>query len=193
MSNYDEDLTSLEDWLRRLKVEYDIFFNGHRKKPPEDLRLRLEKLVKKLSESSGMSFAQRFKYNTLIGRYYVYRDLWRRMLAEQESGIEAREQTQAAGARQTAGQKESAQKETRVSIADPQSDQDEVHRLYDALTRLRGSGASAGPAMPYSQFADYIAGQTRKLKEKSGCASIQFTLSVEGDAIKFTARPEKNP
>jgi hypothetical protein len=193
VSNYDEDLASLEDWLRRLKVEYDIFFNGHRKKPPEDLRLRLEKLVKKLSESSGMSFAQRFKYNTLIGRYYIYRDLWRRMLAEQESGIEAKGPIQSAGARQNSGRKESALKETRVSIADPQADQDEVHRLYDALIRLRGSAAGAPPAMPYSQFADYIAGQTRKIKEKAGCASVQFILSMEGDAIKFTARPEKNP
>ena len=193
MSNYDEDLASLDDWLRRLRVEYGIFFNGHRKKPPDDLRLRLEKLVKKLAESSGMSFAQRFKYNTLIGRYYVYRDLWRRMLSEQESGIEAPEQTQPAGAPQTAGRKESARKETRVSIADPQADQDAVHRLYDALNRLRGSDPSAAPAMPYSLFADYIAGQIRKLKEQSGCASVQFTLCVEGDAIKFTARPEKNP
>lgn len=191
MSNYDEDLATLEDWLRRLKVEYDIFFNGHRKKPPEDMRLRVEKLVKKLSESSGMSFGQRFRYTTLIGHYYIYRDRWRRKLAEQESGAEAKEQ--AAGAKQAAGRKETEEGEIRISISNPQSDQSEIRRLYEAVNRLRGSRANAAPAMPYSQFADYIAGQTAKLKERSGCQSVQFTLAVKGDAVKFTAKPEKKP
>ena len=188
MSNYDEDLVSLDEWLRRLKVEYDIFFNGHRKKPPDDLRLRLEKLVKKLSESSGMSFAQRFRYNTLVGRYYVYRDLWRRTLAELESGAGAKEQAQADSAGQTGSSQQSG--ETMISIANPESDQNEVRRLYEALTKLRGDRAGAPPLMPYSQFAQYIAAQTQRLKQKSGCSSVLFTLAVEGDSVKFTAKPE---
>lgn len=191
MSTYDEDLSDLEDWLRRLKVEYDIFFNGHRKKPPEDMRLRLEKLVKKLAESGGMSIAQRFRYNTLIGRYYVYRDLWRRTLAEQESGIETRDQAPTEGARQATELKERINKETRISITNPEADQGEVRRLYDALIRLRGSRASATPNMTFSQFVEYIAGQTQKIKQKAGCTSVQFILAVEGDCIRFTARPEK--
>jgi hypothetical protein len=191
VSNFDEDLANLDDWLRRLKVEYDIFFNGHRKKPPEDLRLRLEKLVKKLAECSGMTFAQRFRYNTLIGRYYVMRDLWRRTLAEKEAGLEAKEQAQIESSRQAAAQKETAEKETRISIADPQADQDQVRRLYESLTKLKGTRPNAAPVISYSQFAEYIARQTQKIKQKSGCTSVQFILAVEGDSIKFTARPEK--
>ena len=57
---YDEDLTNLEEWIRRLKIDYEIFFNGNRKKPPDDLRLRVERLVKRLAESTDMSFSQRF-------------------------------------------------------------------------------------------------------------------------------------
>ncbi len=191
MSNYDEDLTNFEDWLRRLKVEYDIFFNGHRKKPPDDLRLRIEKLAKKLSESSGMSIAQRFRYNTLIGRYYVYRDHWRRTLSEKESGLDHKDQHRPGSAKPAAEHGEPAGNELRVSIASPESAQDEIRRLYDAVTKLRGKQASAAPNMPYSQFAEYIAGQTRKIRQKSGCESVQFTLALEGDSVKFTAKPEK--
>ncbi len=191
MSSYDDDLTNLDDWLRRLKIEYDIFFNGHRKKPPEDLRLRLEKLVKRLGESAGMSIAQRFRYNTLIGRYYVYRDLWRRTLSERESGLEPREAGQPRGPKPAARAGEEPEKEVRVSISSPGSDQGEIRRLYEAVARLRGSRAAAGPQMPFSQFAEYIANQTLKIKQKSGCTSVQFTLAVENDAVKFTAKPEK--
>ena len=85
---YEEDLNTLEDLLRRLKVEYDIFFNGNRKRPPDELRGRLEKLIKKLLQSTTMTFSERFQFNTLIARYYLYRDVWRRMMTKQESGIE---------------------------------------------------------------------------------------------------------
>jgi hypothetical protein len=188
--NFDEDLTNLDDWLRRLKVEYDIFFNGHRKKPPEDLRLRLEKLGKRLAESSGMSFAQRFRYNTLIGRYYVLRDLWRRTLAEMEASLEAKEEAPRGGGKKAAAQKETAEKEIRISIADPKADQEEVRRLYESLTNLQENRPNAAPVMPYSQFAEFIARQTQKIKQKSGCARVLFTLAVEGDSVKFTAKPQ---
>ncbi len=193
MSSCDDDLTNLEDWLRRLKVEYDIFFNGHRKKPPEDLRLRLEKLVKKLAESSNMSFAQRFRYNTLIGRYYVYRDLWRRTLSDRESGIDRKAEAQPESTRTAARTHQMGDKGVRISITSPESDQAEIRRLYEAVASLRGSRATAASKMPFSQFAEYIASQTLKIKQKSGCASVQFSLAVEGDAIKFTARPENKP
>jgi len=188
--NFDDDLASLDDWLRRLKVEYDIFFNGHRKKPPEDLRLRLEKLVKKLAESSGMTFAQRFRYNTLIGRYYVHRDLWRRTLAEKEAGLDAKEEAQQGGGKKAPAPDEPEGKAIRISIADLKADQEEIRRLYESLARLKGNRPGAAPVMPYSQFAEYIAAQTQKIKQKSGCTRVQFTLAVEGDSVKFTAKPE---
>lgn len=88
---YDDELNYLEDGLRRLKVEYDVFFNGHRKKPPDDLRMRVEKIVKKLSECPDMSFQQRFRYNTLIARFYIFRDLWRRTQQDREQSDDREE------------------------------------------------------------------------------------------------------
>jgi hypothetical protein len=85
MPVYDEDLKHLEDGIRRLKIEYDIFFVGNRKKPPDELRMRVEKIAKRLAEATDMTISQRFLYNTLITRFYVYRDLWRRTQQEHES------------------------------------------------------------------------------------------------------------
>ena len=41
MASLEEQLKDMDEGLRRLKIEYHILFNGHRKQPPEDLRLRL--------------------------------------------------------------------------------------------------------------------------------------------------------
>jgi hypothetical protein len=182
---YDEDLANLEDCLRRLKTEYHIFFAGNRKTPPDDLRLRVEKMVKRLSECSDLSFSQRFRFNTLITRYYVYRDLWRRTQAEKEMGRDAG--TEAAPARDTSPHHaRTAQDKIRISISDPKAEEEKVRALYDALLRVKGSGENETP-LSYAQFAKYIATQTRNIQTKHNCTAVAFSIAIEDDAIRFTA------
>src|SRR5512145_3287490 len=82
----DQELTILEDGIRRLKIEYEIFFNGGAKRLPYDLRWRVESLIKKYSDFGKMTFAQRFRYNTLVAKFQSYSDLWRRMVKSKEEG-----------------------------------------------------------------------------------------------------------
>lgn len=186
---YDEDLTSLEDWLRRLKVEFDIFFNGHRKKPPDDLKMKLERLLKKLGEASDMSFQERFRYNTIIARYYIYKDLWRRTLLGREDG-------KAGHFRPREKQDEAAEasaappaREYRVSISDPEAEPERVKELYQALLSLK-QGNPAEAALPYDRFARYISHQTQELRAKYECSRVTFTVAVEDAAVRFRARPD---
>ena len=185
---YDEDLVNLEEWLRRLKIEYHIFFNGHRKKPPDDLRARLERLVKKLSESSDMSFSQRFRFNTLITRYYVYRDLWRRTLLDREMGAEMK--SEAAARSDISGSVAELPSEAiRILISDPKIEKEKVQQLYDALLRIKGTDSKETP-ISYRQFAKYIAARTQDMREKHGCSRVAYIIALEEGAIRFTAAAE---
>jgi hypothetical protein len=182
---HDEDLTNLDAWLRQLKVEYHIFFTGNRKKPPDDLKFRVEKLVKRLSESSNMTFSERFRFNTLITRYYVYRDLWRRKQQLTEMGAESKQEIK--GEVQPANKPEKTPVEAvRISISDPKSEEDKVRLLYNALLRIGKSEAGETP-ISYAQFAKYISTQAHSVREKYGCSSVAFTIALEEDAIRFTA------
>jgi hypothetical protein len=185
---YDEDLTNLEEWLRRLKIEYFIFFSGNRKKPPDDLRIRVERLVKKLSECSDMSLSQRFRYTTLITRFYVYRDLWRRMLQGREMGEEPKSgEASAPGA--SSQPSRLPVEAVRISISDPATEEEKVRMLYEALLRIRRTDSQESP-LPYQQFVKYIATRTRSIREKYGCSKVAFTIALEEDAIRFTAAAE---
>jgi hypothetical protein len=182
---YDEDLTNLEEWLRRLKIEYHIFFNGNRKLPPDDLRLRVEKLVKKLSECADMTFSQRFRYSTLVTRFYVYRDLWRRTQQEHEMGIESK--NKAASAKGTTPSSTGQPREAvQISISDPKIEEEKVRLLYDSLIRMRKADSQEAH-LSYQQFAKYIATQTHGIREKYGCSKVAFTIALEEDSIRFTA------
>ena len=76
----DDQIERLEDDIRKLKIDFDIFFNGGTKKPPHQARASLEARSNRLNGNRNLSFAQRYKLNNLISRYTSYRELWRRRL-----------------------------------------------------------------------------------------------------------------
>jgi len=74
----DEELGVLESQLRRLKIEYEVFFSNPQKKPPSDLEWKVLALLRKFSDGARLSFSQRFRYNEMAQRYAIYSDLWRK-------------------------------------------------------------------------------------------------------------------
>ena len=182
---YDEDLENLEAGLRRLKVEYHIFLSGSRKTPPDDLRIRVERIVKKLSESPDMSFSQRFRFSTLVTRYYVYKDRWRREVQSRELGLEGRSKPVPKSVA-SAAPSQSPAEAIRISISDPKAEEEKVRQLYDVLIHLKRKETQETP-LPYAQFAKYIANQTLGLQKKYGCARVTFTIALDEDALRFTA------
>src|ERR1700690_3045884 len=82
----DEELGVLESQLRRLKIEYEIFFSNPQKKPPSDLEWKVLALLRKFSDGARMNFSQRFRYNAIAQRYAIYSDLWRKKSRIREEG-----------------------------------------------------------------------------------------------------------
>ena len=82
----DEELSVLEDHMRRLKVEYDIYFGGGSKKPPTDIEWKVKNLLRKYSDSGRLNLSQRFRFNTVQQRYALYNALWQQKLQIKEEG-----------------------------------------------------------------------------------------------------------
>jgi len=76
----DQQITQLEDNIRKLKIDFDIFFNGGAKRPPLEARARLESNIKRIDDDRSLSYAQRYQFNSLVSRFTSYRELWRRLL-----------------------------------------------------------------------------------------------------------------
>jgi hypothetical protein len=76
----DQKLGRLEDDIRKLKIDFDIYFNGATKRAPLEARARLESTIKRIADNRNLSFAQRYYFNTLVSRFTSFRELWRRTL-----------------------------------------------------------------------------------------------------------------
>jgi hypothetical protein len=76
----DKILTRLEEDIRKLKIDFGIFFNGGLKRAPHEARGRVEATIKRLADDRSLSYAQRYQFNSLLAGYTSYRELWRRQL-----------------------------------------------------------------------------------------------------------------
>ncbi|MBX7170629.1 MAG: hypothetical protein K1X72_06695 [Pyrinomonadaceae bacterium] len=76
----DKTLVRLEEDIRKLKIDFGIFFNGGLKRAPHEARGRVEAIIKRLQDDRNMNYAQRYQFNSLMAGYISYRELWRRQL-----------------------------------------------------------------------------------------------------------------
>src|SRR5207244_9123167 len=87
MATIDEEMAQLEKDIRQLKIEYDQYFGGGRKRPPTEIEWRIDMLVKRYGERGGeLKSAQRFRFNNLTQTYATYKDIFRKKLKQKEEG-----------------------------------------------------------------------------------------------------------
>jgi hypothetical protein len=183
----DEQLTRLEDDIRRVKIEFDIFFNGGSKRPPYDTKGRVETMLKRLGDDRSLSYAQRFRYGTLASRYNLFRDLWRRTMQGREEG-----RTPIATARASAKEQAVADfKKTRFVCEDAHKDVELVKNVYKALIDAKKVCGEPVEDFSFPRFHRLIASQADSLKERLGCERISFSIDVEGGHVSFKAKGEK--
>jgi hypothetical protein len=184
----EEQMVRLAEDLRRLKIEFDIYFNGNAKRPPYDTKSRVETLIKRLGDDRTLTYAQRFHYNSLATRYTAFRDLWRRIMQGREEGRDA-----ITVARSAAHLGPAAVPPERVSFVcnDARKDVQTVKSLYDALVEAKRSCGESTEDMSFPRFHRLIASKAEGLKEKLGCARVQFSIGVEGGQVNFRAKGYK--
>lgn len=184
----DDQLSRLEDDIRRLKIEFDMFFNGASKKPPYDTKGRVDTMMRRLGDDRTLSYAQRYRYNSLGSRFNSFRDLWRRTMQGREEGRDA-----GATARASAKQQAVADfKRANFVCDDAHKDVELIKNLYSALVEAKKVCGEPVEDFSFPRFHRLIASQADGLKERLGCERVSFSIDVEGGHVSFKARGERS-
>jgi hypothetical protein len=176
----DEELGLLDDYIRRLKIEYEVYFSGGQPRPPRDLVFRVDSIVKKYSDASRMNFSQRYKFNQLVQKYAVNNDLWRRKLKDKEEGRGQFAVVRPEGPQPAAGP-------VKVICADPEKEKDKVEQLLKAVVEARRQTGERVDNIDPSSFAKFVSEKTRQVKQSLGCDKVAFSVSIEEGKVKFKA------
>lgn len=176
----DQDLERLENEIRKLKIEYDIYFNGGSVKPPLDTRGRVDSQVKRLYDMRGLSFGQRFRYNSLVARYNVLKELWRRQQKDFEAvGRPPTPEAQAAAKNRTVV----------VRCYDPRMEPDKVCQLYDHLIEAKRECGERIGNLTLEVFSQFLNSRADHIKDRLASRAVDFVVGVADGRVKFAARP----
>ncbi|HZS03885.1 MAG TPA: MXAN_5187 C-terminal domain-containing protein [Blastocatellia bacterium] len=180
----DEQLKRLEEDVRRLKIEFDVFFNGGAKRPPHETKGRIESTIKRLGEERSMKFGQRYYYNTIVARYVSFKELWRRTMQEREEGTQRGRLMPEAQV-----QEEEAPQFKPVQVAFSSGQEvEEARHLYDSLLQAKDQCGEVNN-VSFDQFQRLIATRTVQLREKLNCQKVAYEVVIEDGLVKFKARP----
>jgi len=183
----EDRLARLEEDIRRLKIEYDIYFNGGSKRAPYDTKLRVESHLKRIGDDRSLNFAQRFHYNTLATRYNGLREVWRRTMKDREEGRDAFTVHRAA---RLAQEKQAPFKASKFACADVRHDVQTIKGVYDALMDAKRACGEAGQDLSFAKFHRLVVERTETLKVKVGTDRMVFSVDVEGGHVSFKAKAE---
>jgi hypothetical protein len=206
----DEELNLLAEQLRRLKIEYEIFFNNPAKRPPADVEWKVLSLIRKFSDSKRMSFSQRFKYNEMAQRYAIQSDLWRKKMRIREEGyrrpadailsvqgVRVNEQRESAHnpvygltAKHVDADSHSSGDDGKpfsVQCSGVAAEHDRVASLYKALTEAKQkSGEKVSGNL--DSFAAFVKKKTSEIRQKHGCDTVVYSVEVLAGQVKLKAK-----
>ena len=206
----DEELNVLETQLRRLKIEYEVYFSNPSKKPPTDIEWKVLSLLRKFSDSSNLSFTQRYRYNEMAQRYAIYNELWRKKARIREEGyrnpqdqvlsvqgVRPEERTQhrpvygvaAAAGAVAAVVVESPAQPLSVQFAGSDPQLDKVEALYKALTEAKQKSGEAVSGNLKS-FTVFVQKKTSQIRKQYGCEIVEYTVEMQDGQPRLKAKPK---
>jgi hypothetical protein len=191
----DEELNQLEDGVRRLKIEYDVFFGGGAKKPPTDLEWRVQTLLKKYSDGRRLTYGQRFKFSSVQQKFAVYNSLWQQKLRIKEEGYRRPQDALLAiqGIRQFEDDAPepidiSKPEPFRIVCSDVDAEVSKVKALYDAMAAARTDHKAKGPAGNFDSFQQFVKKKTEQLRKEYGTETVEYAVEVENGQVRLKAK-----
>ena len=204
MATIDEDLAQLERDIRQLKIEYDQFFGGGRKRPPTEIEWRIELLVKRYGERGGdMKSAQRFKFSGLAQSYAKYRDMFRKRTKAKEEGSVARhygaaaraieaerarnKQIEAARAAAASASASSSPTAFRMTCSQPETEPEKVEKLYEALVSAKQNAGEDIGKLSRASFNEFVRKKTKDLQKQQNCHDVEYVVETVDGQVKLKA------
>jgi hypothetical protein len=202
MATIDEELGQMERDIRQLKIEYDQYFGGGRKRPPTEIEWRIELLVKRYAERGGeLKFGQRFRYNNLTQTYAKYKDIFRKRLQQKEEGRSQRHFGAAAKAIEAERAKKQAEAPAptteaaalpqpvgfRVVCSEPERETEKVDQLYQAFLQAKEKAGEETGKLSAAGFKEFVRKKTKDLQEKQNCRDVEYVVEVVEGQVKLKA------
>ena len=198
VEEFRRDLDTIQMLMDQLKREYDLYFAGARKRQPFDLKMQLERMMRKWRTTNIQKLELTFRLNTLQSRYAALTDVWDKIFKRREKDPRAitpfgPSAAQIAAAMQadrapTPAEKREQARESSTAKRDPEA---RMQRLFDDFVDAkRDMGETSG--MSYDKFRAQLEKQTSAIRDRTQCKDVKFQVVRKGGKVSLTAKPVRD-
>ena len=173
----EEAIDNLDWRIRRLKIEYDRFFNGALDRPPDQFRQSINGDIQALRTVHIKDFSLRFRLTNLEARFNTYCVLFHRRIQEMEEGTLFER-------RSTSAPREVFDPLGGIVI-DETPARGAVQALFDEVYANDNDRSDAN----FTRFHTYLLQQVTNIRQKTGCMSVKFRVESKDGKTKLKAKP----
>jgi len=189
-----EDLEQIEKSIKQLQIEWEKFFGGVERKPPVDLKAKVEAVIRRHANAEIRNNTERFRYQNLTARYNTFNEMWGKRLRALEEGRVMgvhgqRAQAPPAPARPDRAAARAAGP-SEVRIQDPERDSEAMRSLFDRFLEERQKTGESG-AVKFEGFRKLIAQQANRILTEKGGQAVSFRLETKDGKVSLKAKALK--
>jgi hypothetical protein len=185
----EDDLSQLETSIRHLQIEWDKFFGGVERKPPTDLKARVEAMIRKHANAEIRNNTERFRYQNLTARYNTLNELWtKRLRALEEGRPMGLHGSKIPHAPPPPPPPPAARRPSEYRLRRP-DDTEVVRELFDQYQQARALAGEG--AVKFESFQKVIAQQASRILSEKGGQAVEFRVETKDGKVSLKAKAVK--
>jgi hypothetical protein len=193
MEELDNDtLDTLERRLEELRNQYEQFFLGSKRTPPEQQRTSVQYLIRRLANQQNPNYQIRFRFQQLVAKFNSYNQYWERIMHQIETGTYKRDVFKAAlhsgqnpleATKKGTAKKAPAKKEKDTGGMT----EEKMDKLHSELVQARKSLNQSVEGLSKDKLQATIKKQLPELQKKHKGKKVDFKVVVEDGKAKLKA------
>jgi len=184
-TDIEEDLNLLDARLKQVRVEYEQYFLGTRKREPQLVRGEVQKIISYYANVPIRNTGHRFRFNNLRSRFFAFRRHWDDTQRKIEDGSYERHRFQADLHERTRGVAGVAG----AASPGPPPAPDELDQLLEAWVAARTATGQPIAGLSRERLAAQLEQQSAAIRERFGTSEVRFRIVVEDGRAKLKATP----
>ena len=190
-TNIRHDLDRLTKLMKRLSVEYEMFFSQQVRWPPWQRQAECDAIVRYYQKNPPRQTADRFRFNTLVHRYRTTLERFarRRRQLEEKGVIERRGQRRTNIAGRESVDVQRPQTLVAQTAREGRAHGDQMRDLYRAYREARRARGQEIRRLTYAPFAEKIERLLDKARAQAGGRDVELRLTEAGGKVTVAVRP----
>ncbi len=173
-------IMEIEGRIEDLRIQYEQFFSGSLKLPPDKLHQVVRRQLQDLSNGSMKNSALNFKVRAMRTRYQTLATYWQRVFQARDAGTYHKDVYKANLREQI--EQEERRLETKAGKAEKA-----LRELFQSYQIALETVSGKAQRLDYKDFQQSVVRRTKELKQKTGGKKVSFKVVVKDGKVVLQA------